>query len=135
VGELIEPASKSRADFIEECKSGKLDGVLVVYRTFNSVAITGKFDEELVPLLPDSLKFICHNGTFFYLFNFIFNSHFNLMFFNLLVHHLYMQLTEETSLPYLFAVRSNTIQVPATIKSMSTPAQSAAFASPISPQQ
>ncbi|KAF2430583.1 hypothetical protein EJ08DRAFT_238641 [Tothia fuscella] len=63
IGELIEPESRSRADFIEECKSGKLDGVLVTYRTFASVDITGKFDEELVSVLPESLKFICHNGA------------------------------------------------------------------------
>jgi len=63
LGELIIPESRSRAEFIEECQSGKLDGVLVTYRTFNSVDITGKFDEELVPYLPESLKFICHNGA------------------------------------------------------------------------
>lgn len=63
LAELVTPESRSRAEFIEECKGGKLDGVLVAYRTFNSVDITGKFDEELVPLLPETLKFICHNGT------------------------------------------------------------------------
>jgi glyoxylate reductase len=62
LAELIEPEARSRQGFIDECKSGKLDGVLVIYRTFNSIDITGKFDEELVPVLPDSLKFICHNG-------------------------------------------------------------------------
>jgi len=67
LGELVTPKSRNRADFIEECKSGKLNGVLVTYRTFNSVDITGKFDEELVPLLPESLKFICHNGKDFLL--------------------------------------------------------------------
>jgi glyoxylate reductase len=42
--------------------SGALDGVLVIYRTFESVEITGRFDEELVASLPTSVKFICHNG-------------------------------------------------------------------------
>jgi hypothetical protein len=42
--------------------SGALDGVLVIYRTFESVEITGRFDEELVASLPASVKFICHNG-------------------------------------------------------------------------
>jgi len=63
LAELVEPESRSRAEFLEECKEGKLEGVLVAYRTFNSVDITGKFDEELVALLPESLKFICHNGA------------------------------------------------------------------------
>jgi glyoxylate reductase len=42
--------------------SGALDGVLVIYRTFESVEMTGRFDEELVTSLPASVKFICHNG-------------------------------------------------------------------------
>jgi glyoxylate reductase len=62
LADLIEPQSKCRKDFIEECKSGQLDGVLVTYRTFNSIEITGLFDEEIVGVLPDSLKFVCHNG-------------------------------------------------------------------------
>jgi hypothetical protein len=35
---------------------------MVAYRTFQSVAITGLIDEELVAHLPKSLKFIAHNG-------------------------------------------------------------------------
>jgi hypothetical protein len=62
LGELIEPQSKSREEFIEECKSGKLDGILVTFRTFDSIDISGLFDEELVQVLPESLKFVCHNG-------------------------------------------------------------------------
>jgi hypothetical protein len=65
LGELIEPQSKCRKDFIDECKSGKLDGILVAFRTFNSIDITGLFDEELVQQLPESLKFVCHNGQSF----------------------------------------------------------------------
>jgi hypothetical protein len=37
--------------------------VVVAYRTFQSVAITGLVDEELVGVLPEGLKFIAHNGT------------------------------------------------------------------------
>ena len=42
--------------------------MVVAYRTFQSVAITGLVDEELVPILPKSLRFIAHNGMilFFY---------------------------------------------------------------------
>jgi hypothetical protein len=60
----VEPKSTTRADFIEECKSGALDGVVAAYRTFESVKVTGRIDEELVAALPKSLKFIAHNGTF-----------------------------------------------------------------------
>ncbi len=47
---------------MEECRSGVFDDVVAAYRTFQSVAITGLFDEELVSVLPKSLKFIAHNG-------------------------------------------------------------------------
>lgn len=62
VAELVTPTAKNRAEFIDECKSGKLDGVVVAYRTFGSVDITGLVDGELVKNLPESLKFIAHNG-------------------------------------------------------------------------
>ena len=62
LGELVEPESKNREDFIAECKSGKLDGVVACYRTFQSAQATGLFDKELVAELPKSLKFVCHNG-------------------------------------------------------------------------
>ena len=42
--------------------SGAFDEVVAAYRTFQSVAITGLIDEELVKILPKSLKFIAHNG-------------------------------------------------------------------------
>lgn len=62
VAELIKPSSTNRADFIEECKSGKLDGVVAAYRTFPSASITGNIDKELVSVLPKSWKFLAHNG-------------------------------------------------------------------------
>lgn len=49
---------------MEECKSGKLDGIVAIYRTFASAQMTGLVDEELVQALPKSVKFICHNGQF-----------------------------------------------------------------------
>lgn len=63
IAELVRPTAKNRAEFIEECKAGKLDGVVAAYRTFGSVAITGLVDEELVKALPESLKFLAHNGA------------------------------------------------------------------------
>ncbi|KAH8652765.1 D-isomer specific 2-hydroxyacid dehydrogenase [Tricladium varicosporioides] len=63
IAELIEPKARSREEFIQECKSGAFDKVSVAYRTFQSVAITGLIDEELVAVLPEGLKFIAHNGA------------------------------------------------------------------------
>ena len=56
--------AQTREEFIDECRMGKLDGVLVIFRTFHSVSVTGRFDEELVKELPKSVKFVCHNGMF-----------------------------------------------------------------------
>ncbi|KAM0258906.1 hypothetical protein ACHAQJ_003562 [Trichoderma viride] len=64
VAELVTSQAKNRTEFIEECKSGKLDGVVVICdRAPSSLATTGKYDEELIQALPKSLKFICHNGA------------------------------------------------------------------------
>ncbi|KAJ0425193.1 D-isomer specific 2-hydroxyacid dehydrogenase [Aspergillus carlsbadensis] len=63
IAELVTPVATNRAEFIEECKSGKLDGVVVAYRTFDSVSITGLVDEELVNVLPKSLQFLAHCGA------------------------------------------------------------------------
>ncbi|TVY68681.1 putative 2-hydroxyacid dehydrogenase UNK4.10, partial [Lachnellula suecica] len=63
IAELLEPKARSRQEFIDECKSGAFDKVVVAYRTFTSVAITGLIDEELVGALPEGLKFIAHNGA------------------------------------------------------------------------
>lgn len=60
--DLIEPQAKNRADFLAECKAGKLDGVVSAYRTFASLSITGRWDAELVDALPASFKLIAHNG-------------------------------------------------------------------------
>jgi len=60
--DIIEPKARSREEFIAESKAGTFDKVTVAYRTFQSVAITGLVDEELVSILPKSLKFIAHNG-------------------------------------------------------------------------
>ncbi|KAK0386172.1 hypothetical protein NLU13_6009 [Sarocladium strictum] len=63
IAEVIRPASTNRQSFIEECRSGALDGVILAYRTFDSVDLTGRFDQELVQALPKSLRFVCHNGA------------------------------------------------------------------------
>ncbi|KIV88935.1 hypothetical protein PV10_08561 [Exophiala mesophila] len=63
LGELITPSSTNRADFIAECQSGALDGVVAAYRTFVSVKITGLFDSELINALPRSWKYLAHCGA------------------------------------------------------------------------
>ncbi|PSN73114.1 glyoxylate reductase [Corynespora cassiicola Philippines] len=63
LAELVTPAARTRAEFLDECRSGKLDGVQVIYRTFASVGITGRFDQEIVEALPATVRFICHNGA------------------------------------------------------------------------
>jgi glyoxylate reductase len=60
---LIEPKSTNRTEFLEECRSGALDGVLAAYRTFYSYDITGQFDTELCEALPKSMRFIAHCGA------------------------------------------------------------------------
>lgn len=52
-----------RVDFIEECRSGSLDGVLAAYRTFPSYNMTGQFDEELLSVLPKPWHFLSHCGA------------------------------------------------------------------------
>lgn len=54
--------ASTRQEFLAECRSGIWDGVSIIYRTFESADLTGKFDEELVACLPASIRFICHNG-------------------------------------------------------------------------
>ncbi|KAI1349984.1 D-isomer specific 2-hydroxyacid dehydrogenase [Xylaria sp. FL0043] len=64
LAELVTPEAKNRQELIEECKSGTLDGVLAICdRAPSSTAVTGKFDEELINALPQSVKFLCHNGA------------------------------------------------------------------------
>ncbi|SLM39704.1 d-3-phosphoglycerate dehydrogenase [Lasallia pustulata] len=62
IAELIKPKATNREEFIKECKSGALDGVVAAYKTFESKNITGRFDPELVECLPESWKFISNNG-------------------------------------------------------------------------
>ncbi|KAM0122990.1 glyoxylate reductase [Aspergillus fumigatus] len=63
IAELITPTATNRAEFLQECRSGKLDGVVAAYRTFDSITITGFIDEELVNALPRSVSFLAHCGA------------------------------------------------------------------------
>ncbi|GKT51295.1 putative 2-hydroxyacid dehydrogenase [Colletotrichum spaethianum] len=63
VADIVKPKATSRAEFLDECRSGAFDGVKAIYRTFASVKTTGRIDAELVAALPESVSFICHNGA------------------------------------------------------------------------
>ncbi|KAM5442090.1 glyoxylate reductase [Microsporum canis] len=63
IGELVTPQATNRAEFLQECRDGKLDGVRVAYRTFSSVSITGLIDQEVVDALPKSMEFLAHCGS------------------------------------------------------------------------
>ncbi|KAJ5709662.1 hypothetical protein N7493_009953 [Penicillium malachiteum] len=63
LGELVTCTATNRTDFLQECRAGKYDGVVAVYRTFHSTSITGLIDEELVKALPTSLKYIASCGA------------------------------------------------------------------------
>ncbi|PHH73129.1 hypothetical protein CDD83_4802 [Cordyceps sp. RAO-2017] len=62
MAQVVEPQAADREAFMAECRSGALDGVAVAYRTFASVAVTGRIDGPLLDAMPSSLKFICHNA-------------------------------------------------------------------------
>ncbi|KAF8422025.1 D-isomer specific 2-hydroxyacid dehydrogenase [Tirmania nivea] len=63
IAEVLRPKSTNRVDFIRECKSGIFDGAVAAFRTFPSVSITGRIDEELLSYLPPTINFLCHNGA------------------------------------------------------------------------
>lgn len=60
---LKEYITGSREEFISKCKNGDFDNVVGLYRSNTSTAVTGPFDRDLVSVLPESLKYICHNGA------------------------------------------------------------------------
>ncbi|KAF2803370.1 uncharacterized protein BDZ99DRAFT_468326 [Mytilinidion resinicola] len=64
IATLVEyPETGSREDFISKCRSGEFDGVVALYRSNDSNKITGSFSKEIIDVLPESLKYICHNGA------------------------------------------------------------------------
>lgn len=61
--DILQPTATNRAAFLAEAATGAFANALVAYRTFDSVALTGRVDAELIAALPPSLRFICHNGA------------------------------------------------------------------------
>jgi hypothetical protein len=59
-----ELTASSREEFFKDCKSGgKYDGVVGIYRHNDSASTVGVFDKEFIEGLPESVKYICHNGA------------------------------------------------------------------------
>ncbi|KAL1841165.1 hypothetical protein VTJ49DRAFT_7334 [Mycothermus thermophilus] len=63
LADVISPTSSCRQDFLAEAASGAFDGCVAVYRTWESIVITGKFDAEVLDTLPSSIRFISHKGA------------------------------------------------------------------------
>lgn len=60
---LKEFRTGDRQQFIQSLRAGEYDNVVALYRSNTSVSQTGPFNQELISLLPTSLKYICHNGA------------------------------------------------------------------------
>ncbi|KAI0412022.1 putative 2-hydroxyacid dehydrogenase [Xylaria grammica] len=54
--------STSRQELYKDLKT-KYKDIAAIYRTSASGAVAGNFDEDLIQHLPESCKFICHNGA------------------------------------------------------------------------
>ncbi|KAL8915297.1 MAG: hypothetical protein Q9171_000167 [Xanthocarpia ochracea] len=63
IAELRQLKDGNREQFLEDCRSGVHYGILAISRTYDSVELTGRFDQELIDNLPQTLKFISHNGA------------------------------------------------------------------------
>ncbi|OTB03151.1 hypothetical protein M426DRAFT_321954 [Hypoxylon sp. CI-4A] len=60
---LLEFRKGTREQFLENCRNGTYAGVRGCYRSNSSTPFTGPFNRELVDALPDSWKYIAHNGA------------------------------------------------------------------------
>jgi len=60
---LKEYRKGTRDGFIEELKNGTFDGTEAIFRSNESTTVTGPFTEEIVSVLPSSVKWICHSGA------------------------------------------------------------------------
>ncbi|CCH58331.1 hypothetical protein TBLA_0A05380 [Henningerozyma blattae CBS 6284] len=55
----------TREKFLKELKepNGRFSTIKVISRTYESIALTGRFDEEIANALPKSVKAVCHHGA------------------------------------------------------------------------
>ncbi|KAJ1019416.1 hypothetical protein NDA16_004533 [Ustilago loliicola] len=67
VADVVESTAKTRKELIDQFKSGgEYSDVVGIYRHFGgarSIKIADRFDPELVSQLPESLRYIVHNGA------------------------------------------------------------------------
>ncbi|KAF4122954.1 glyoxylate reductase [Geosmithia morbida] len=62
IADIVEPSSAvtDKASLIKEASTGAYDGVVAVFRDFESI---GPVDAALLDALPPTCRFICHNGA------------------------------------------------------------------------
>ncbi|OCF36236.1 2-hydroxyacid dehydrogenase [Kwoniella heveanensis BCC8398] len=66
VADVLHVTPQSRKEFLLDLTQHKFGNVVGIYRHFKadrSITVTGRFDSELVSCLPDSVRFIAHNGA------------------------------------------------------------------------
>ncbi|KAE9372443.1 hypothetical protein N431DRAFT_466688 [Stipitochalara longipes BDJ] len=60
---LKEYRKGTREEFISLLKNGTFDGVEAIFRSNESTMVTGPFTEEIISVLPSTVKYICHSGA------------------------------------------------------------------------
>ncbi|KXN85302.1 Putative 2-hydroxyacid dehydrogenase UNK4.10 [Leucoagaricus sp. SymC.cos] len=64
IADVIWMDSPDRASFLTDCKpGGKYDGIVGIYRENESAKNIGIYDKQIIDGLPQSLKWIAHNGA------------------------------------------------------------------------
>ncbi|WVF67908.1 hypothetical protein IAT40_002670 [Kwoniella sp. CBS 6097] len=64
IAEVLELGQTTREQFFKDvAQGGKYANIVAIYRHNESTASVGLFDKELIEKLPQSVKYICHNGA------------------------------------------------------------------------
>ncbi|KAI0018496.1 hypothetical protein F4780DRAFT_781341 [Xylariomycetidae sp. FL0641] len=65
IATIVTPTSTTRAGFIAECEApaSPFAGTVAIFRTYDSSAVTGPVDADLLARLPASVRFVCHAGA------------------------------------------------------------------------
>ncbi|CAK7205975.1 glyoxylate reductase [Sporothrix eucalyptigena] len=62
--DLVATTATCRQELLAEFRSGALDGVVAIFdRAPHSTPVTGKLDAEFIDAMPETVKFIAHNGA------------------------------------------------------------------------
>lgn len=62
IAELVVGDFQNREEFLKAITE-KYTDITAIYRTLDSVRLSGRFDKELIDHLPKSVKYICHFGA------------------------------------------------------------------------